>query len=115
MCLILQSEVILANVLSQDENNCGINREGLAQYCIEVKNALAKTKRMDNEYIYFDLEEQSLQNAFKAYYNHFLELGDKIYSNKKINLEYFNSRFSKSIAETLKSVAQKNVGKLCTK
>ncbi|MBU7005894.1 hypothetical protein [Phosphitispora fastidiosa] len=105
MCLVLQSEVILANVLSQVDQQCGVDRNELVKYCEEVKSELAKLPSMESEYVYFDVDEQSIRNAVKIYQTFFAQFGNKIFGCKKINVDYFNSRFNPEVSDTLKKSA----------
>ncbi|KUO77727.1 MAG: hypothetical protein APF81_05975 [Desulfosporosinus sp. BRH_c37] len=105
MCLVLQSEVILANVLSKTDEDCGVNREDLLLYCLEVKTELAKIQELSNEYLYFDLDCQSLKNTVYNYDNLFVQMGKEIYGYKKIDSDFFNLRFNKTISNVLNEVA----------
>lgn len=112
MCLVLESEVILANILSKSIFDHGINRNGLAEYCLQIKEELSKIDRMAYEYVYFDITPQSVKKAVEVYRDFFVELGDKILSYKKINVDYFNSRLQNEISDSLKHAADNYVSKL---
>ena len=75
MCLVLESEVILANILSKSIFDHGINRNGLAEYCLQIKEELSKIDRMAYEYVYFDITPQSVKKAVEVYRDFFVELG----------------------------------------
>jgi hypothetical protein len=104
MCLVLESEVILANVLSRSVDY-GIDRNGLAEYCDKIKEELTKITEMSSKYVYFDITQDSVNNAVKLYHDFFIEIGDKIFPYRKINVEYFNSRFPVNITNSLKVAA----------
>ena len=61
--------------------------------------------RMSSKYIYFDISPQSISKAVKLYQDFFFEMGDRIYSYKEINADYFNSRFTNEIAMALENAA----------
>lgn len=115
MCLVLQSEVILANVLSHVDSDYGVDRDDLAQYCRKVKSELAKHKVSAKKYVYFDIDEQSVKDAIRTYTNQFVEVGDKIYGYRKINIDYFNSRLNSDISKTLERVAENYISEICSK
>ena len=112
MCLVLESEVILANILSKSKFDHGISRNGLAEYCLEIKEELSQIESMKSQYVYFDITPQSVKKAVEVYQDFFVELGDKIFSYKKINVDYFNTRFQTEISDLLKHAADKYVSRL---
>ncbi len=112
MCLMLESEVILANVLSNPTCKYGIDRDGITEYCMEIKKELSKMKDIASEYVYFDITSQSIKNAIELYQDFFVEIGGRICSYKKINVDYFNSRFQNEISDSLKKAADNYCSKI---
>lgn len=115
MCVFLQPEVLLANVLSKDEENCGVDKEYLVVYCEHIKKALAESPITSKEYIYFDVDNQSIKDAVYEYNNLFFEWGKRIYRNREINAKFFNSRYNNAIADVLDKVATKLTFEVCNK
>lgn len=113
MCLVLDSEVILANILSKTPEDCGVSRDDMQMYCFEVKSELAKIAAISNEYLYFDLDNQSLKNTLNRYEDLFVQMGKEIYSYEEINADIFNSRFDHIVSEVLNNVANGFVERLC--
>jgi hypothetical protein len=111
MCIIFNSEVILANILVNTTDHYGIDMDDIAKYCVEVKNNIASLSKTP-QYVYFDLNTQSISEAINIYNNHFVEIGDKIYRYKTFNVDYFNSRFPKVISTALKDASHKYVESL---
>ncbi len=111
MCLVLESEVILANLLSKITGECGIDRNDLVEYCVEIKKQLAELGSMLSKYIYFDISTQSINKAIKSYHDWFVQVGDKVFAYNNINACYFNSRFSDEIAKSLEKAAIQYVHK----
>lgn len=115
MCLVLESEVILANVLSKTREECGVNKDDLLMYCNDVKSELAKIEEISNEYLYFELDNQSIKDTVNKYDLLFVQMGKEIYGYEEINTDIFNSRYEIRVSEVLNRVAIEFAQKLCQK
>lgn len=103
MCFVFESEVILANVLSENLQD-GIDGNGLAEYCKVVAEELKSTD-LSSEHVYFDITSQAIKSAVRSYQDIFIEIGNRVFAYRQINPGYFNSRFSNEIAKSLQKAA----------
>lgn len=106
MCLYINSEVVLANLLVYQKEKSSVATRDVMKYCQSIKNELSKIKCDGTEYIYFNISQQSIDEAISRYNYEFRKFGDKIYKNNDINLVYFNARYSKEIVDLLKNTAE---------
>ena len=97
MCLYVGSEVVLANLLSKKDE---ITIEDISLYCEKLKEHLS------NKNLYININDEEINNMLLKYPNEFRYFRDRYFANKKINLDYFNSRYSRDIASTFAAVAQ---------
>ena len=97
MCLYVGSEVVLANLLSKKDE---ITIEDISLYCEKLK------KRLSNKNLYININDEEINNMLLKYPDEFRYFQDRYFANDKINLNYFNSRYSRDIASTFAAVAQ---------
>lgn len=98
--IVLEAEVILANILSKVDFDYGVDSNVLMEYCQLVKKEISKTP-MKSEYIYFDISNQSINNAVKYYHEIFIKINKRIFAYGEVNVEYFNSRLDAEIVDSL--------------
>ena len=104
MCFILKADVILANIFSNRER-LSVDKSELLKYREKIKDELSN-HNLDDKYIYFDLSEESLNNAVKQYRNYFIKIGNNIHRYDEVDVDYFNASLEDLISKTLKKVAQ---------
>lgn len=101
MCVYVGSEVILANLLS---NQNSVSENELEVYCDKLKEFLTKEKSIDN--VYINLNNHELESTLLIYNKEFRRFQGRFFVNEAINLHYFNDRFDSNISSALLSVAQ---------
>lgn len=96
MCYLIESDLILANVLSkEDYENKGIEIPELKRYKNKIINA-AESKGID---LYVDITSSSLLDSLSNYYEIFRMIGDRIYKINNIDLTYFNNQLPDEIVD----------------
>lgn len=106
MCLYVGSEVILANLLVYNKAYSSVGAKDIIKYCEILKNEIVKIKSSGTEYMYFNVTQQSIDDAINRYKSEFRKFGDEVYINNEIELSYFNARYSSEIVEILKRTAE---------
>lgn len=98
MCVYVEPEVILANLLTYNKSDEGISIEDLDKYCQGIKRAIK-----DDVYCHFNSND--LEITLIRYSDEFKRFQNKFFINNKININHFNTRYTVEIANVLKNVA----------
>ena len=89
MAHYLQAEVILANILLK--RKCVTYKE-IYLYCNDIKQAMHKSNQFREEYVYFEIDRDSIKLATLNYPDLFVSINKKIYKYCDYNINYFNNR-----------------------
>ncbi|MDR2720416.1 MAG: hypothetical protein LBC03_06410 [Nitrososphaerota archaeon] len=100
MCLHINSEVILANVLSIKD---GVSDEDIARYC----EALAVTLQKANHSAYINSNRNELIRALSKYDLEFRYFQGHYFKNKEMVLAQFNARYERDVVNLFSAVARK--------
>lgn len=95
MCYLIESDLVLANVLSKKDYEQGIEIFELKRYKNRIINA-AESKGID---LYVDITHSSLLDSLNNYYEIFRMIGDRIYKIDNIDLDYFNDQLPDEIID----------------
>lgn len=106
VCTVIESEVILANVLSGDDSDRAVTWKELAEYCNAVRRHLEKTVHSAAQNVYFDLSQHSIKRAVRSYDHLFGVMGDQIFAHSDIDASYFNSRLRNEVRRCVVAAAE---------
>lgn len=92
MCLYLNSEVILANILSYyPRSYCGVDIMLIEQYCMKIKELLINDANRPN-FIFFQILEGDIEKDISSFSKHFGKFMGRYYKESNFDLEFFNNR-----------------------
>ncbi len=108
MCFYVGSEVVLANLLlyrKATDDQTGVSMEDISKYCTKLKQKIKKLEWVDTNYIYINVNPDSVDEAISRYKIEFKKFNSKYYINEGININYFNTLYTSEVAEVLKETA----------
>jgi len=94
MCLFIESETILANILVNKSEREGIGTYEIKKYCHELNKLLDRKKI---PYRYFDISDDSLYKAVIANSKVFLSFGGRYFRRTTIQIDDYNSNYTNDI------------------
>lgn len=99
MCVYVEPEVILANLLTFNDSGEGVSINDLEQYCSKVKTAI-------NDNVYCHFNSNDLELTLLRYPDEFRKFQNKYFINNRININHFNARYTPEIANIFKYIAE---------
>lgn len=96
MCYMIESDLVLANILSKkDYEDKGVEIFELKKY----KNKIISNAESRGIDIYIDITQSSLLDSLSIYYKSFRMIGDRIYKINNIDLNYFNNQLPDELVD----------------
>lgn len=100
MCIFIDSEIVLLNLLSGDHNDFGVDYQDLRRYCDKIKAALFKDENI--KCVSFQISKQSLENDVLDYPSLFQIRMGRFYKGSEYDPNIFNRRNSQKINRILR-------------
>ncbi len=93
MCMFIDPEVVLANLLYYDPNgDNGVTYSDIERYCRRIKQKLAEDKEMKINCVSFQMNERSLSNDITSYPTIFRKSFGRFYKGSDFHLSRFDQR-----------------------
>ncbi|MDD4036607.1 MAG: hypothetical protein PHS45_04740 [Bacilli bacterium] len=105
MVIVIEPEIILANLQAQDIYNRGIGSKEINDYCRAVREEFAIHEELKNESLYFCKNKDDILGAARIYSELFVLINDRVLRYRRANPSYFNARHSETISNILERVA----------
>ena len=104
MCLYIDSETILANLLVNKRENERVFIFDIKQYCSRLHKLL--DEQSYSPYRYFDISDESLSRAVYVHSEVFVSLGDSFFRQAEIHIEQYNMSYETKIHDVLVSAGK---------
>lgn len=106
MCMFIDSEVLLANLLHYRNGDNGVSYGEIENYCNDLKNCLIEDPHGNIHCISFQISFQTLREKVLRYPACFKLLSGKYYKGEDFNLSRFDLRTQENVKQILANVAQ---------
>lgn len=94
MCLFIDSDTILANILANKLGDEGIGIYEIKKYCLTLNKFFSKKSY---PYRYFDVSNESLERAVIANNEVFMYFGGKFFRKTPIDVDNYNRKYDERV------------------